>query len=147
MHQGHCQCKRVCYEFDGSPLTCYACHCTDCQSSTGSAFTLSMIVNQSDVSVIKGDVAVASFTHNGAEIERHCCANCGSALWFAGKEYPGILALKPGAFDDASWFAPIAHLWVRSKQPWLVLDSSIRQYEKQPEMAELFGLWASLNTE
>ena len=147
MHQGHCHCKSVCYEFGGSPLTCYACHCTDCQSSTGSAFTLSMIVNQSDVSIVEGSVAVDGFTHNGAEIERHHCEKCGSVLWFAGKEYPGILALKPGTFDDTSWFSPIAHLWVRSKQPWLMLDSSIKQFEKQPEMSELFGLWKSLNRE
>jgi len=58
MHLGSCECKSIQYKFSGEPLTCYACHCTDCQTSSGSAFGLSMIVNDKDIEIVKGKVAI-----------------------------------------------------------------------------------------
>ena len=141
MYQGGCDCKSVRFQFSGEPLTCYACHCTDCQTSSGSAFTLSMIVNSDDVEVVEGELAVNYLNNNGTEVKRHHCAQCGTALWFSADEYPNIYALKPGTFDDTKWLKPIAHLWVRSAQPWVILDANSKKYEKQPEMSELFELW------
>jgi len=143
MYSGGCECKSVRYQFKGEPLTCYACHCTDCQTSSGSAFGLSMIVNDKDVEVTEGEISVNTIDTNGIKVQKHYCAQCGTSFWFSADEYPNIMALKPGTFDDTSWFEPIAHLWVRSAQPWVILDKSISQYEKQPEISELIGLWAN----
>jgi len=143
MYLGSCECKSIGYQYNGEPLTCYACHCTDCQTSSGSAFGLSMIVNDKDFEVTKGTVATNTNDVNGTKVEKHYCVHCGTSLWFSAKEYPGILAIKPGTFEDTSWFKPIAHLWVRSAQPWVILDKDTRQYQKQPEMSELIELWAS----
>lgn len=141
MQQGGCDCGSVRYQLSGEPLTCYACHCTDCQTISGSAFTLSMMVNQDDVEILKGELAVNYLDNNGVEVKRHHCDKCGTALWYSADEYPGILALKPGTFDDTKWFSPIAHLWVRSAQPWMTFDPEVKQYQKQPEMTELVELW------
>lgn len=141
MHQGGCGCHSVRYQLTGEPLTCYACHCTDCQTSSGSAFTLAMIVNSDDVDVVEGELAINIQDTNGVEVKRHHCAQCGTALWYSADIYPNILALKPGTFDDTRWFRPIAHLWLRSAQPWVVLDEESSKYQKQPKMLELFSLW------
>ena len=141
MYQGGCQCSQVRYQFNGKPLTCYACHCTECQTSSGSAFTLSMLLNRKDIEIIQGKVAVNRFDHNGTIIERHHCGNCGTAFWYGSDEHPDIIAFKPGTFDDTKWFKPIAHLWLRSAQPLVTLDASTAQYQKQPEMRELIKLW------
>lgn len=142
MYPGGCECNNVRYQLTGEPLTCYTCHCTDCQTSSGSAFGLSMIVHSQDIEVTEGDLASNSLDQNGMKVQRHHCGRCGTALWFTADEYPGIMALKPGTLDDTTWFKPIAHLWVRSAQPWVTLDASTPQYEKQPEMSELMELWA-----
>jgi len=142
MYLGGCECKSVRYKFSGKPLTCYACHCTDCQTSSGSAFGLSMIVNDKDIEVVQGKVAKKTLDYNGIKVQRHHCAQCGTPFWFSADEYPNIVALKPGTFDDTSWFRPIAHIWVRSAQSWIILDKSTPQYEKQPEISELMELWA-----
>ncbi len=141
MHHGNCQCKSVAYKFTGEPLTCYTCHCTDCQTSTGSAFTMSMIVNRSDLTIVSGAVAENVFLHNGTEVKRHHCKNCGSALWFSSDAAPEICALKPGTFKDTSWLKPVAHLWLRSAQPWVTLDDDAARYQTQPEIEELIELW------
>jgi len=143
MYLGGCECKSLRYKFSGTPLTCYACHCTDCQTSSGSAFALSMLVNEKDIEIIEGDVAINTVDYNGTIVKRHYCSQCGIPFWFSANIYPNIVALKPGTFDDTSWFTPIAHLWVRSAQPWVILDNSISQYEKQPKISELMDLWAS----
>ncbi len=143
MYSGNCECKAVGYQFNGEPLTCYTCHCTDCQTSSGSAFGLSMIVNENDLKIIQGELSISTVDYNGIKVQRHHCKQCGTTLWLSADEYPDIVALKPGTFDDTKWFKPIAHLWTRSAQPWVSLDASIPQYEKQPEFTELFNLWAT----
>jgi len=40
---GHCLCGNVRHRVDLEPLMVYACHCTECQRRTGSAFAISMI--------------------------------------------------------------------------------------------------------
>ena len=142
MYSGHCECKSVRYQYTGEPLTCYACHCTDCQTSSGSAFTLSMIVNRKDIEVTEGELSINVIDYNGTKVQRHHCGQCGTALWFSADEYPDMVALKPGTFEDTTWFKPIAHLWLRSAQPWVTLDKTTIQYEKQPEISELIELWS-----
>ena len=36
--EGGCSCGQVRYQITQKPLFTHACHCTDCQRSTGSAF-------------------------------------------------------------------------------------------------------------
>lgn len=146
MQKGSCECKAITYKLEGEPLTCYTCHCTDCQTTSGSAFGLSMIVNENDLSLVQGQLSVGDLVYNGVNVKRHHCESCGVTLWFSANTYPGIVALKPGTFSDTKWFRPIAHLWTRSAQPWVVLDSEIPQYEKQPEMSELIDLWSNRKT-
>ena len=143
MHLGSCECKAIQYKYTSEPLTCYACHCTDCQTSSGSAFGLSMIVNDKDIEIVKGEVATNTIDVNGTKVQKHHCSQCGTPFWFSADEHPGIVALKPGTFEDTSWFKPVAHLWVGSAQSWVTLDSSTPQYEKQPEISELIEIWSS----
>jgi hypothetical protein len=146
MRTGRCECGAVRYAYHGEPLTCYACHCTDCQAASGSAFTLSMIVKQKDLVITDGEVSVQTFVKNGTEVKRHHCEQCGTAFWYAADSIPELCALKPGTLDDKTWFWPIAHLWLRSTQPWVSLDPSIRRYDKQPSMRELVDLWSRRNS-
>ena len=146
-HTASCQCGATGYQLRGEPLTCYTCHCTDCQSESGGACTISMIVDRDAVEVTRGEVAVNHYEHKGEAMNRHHCAACGSALWFTADSFPAFRALKAGAFEDHSWYQPVAHLWLRSAQPWLALSGSGVQYQTQPEMGELFSLWTDQQAE
>ena len=48
---GACQCGAVTYSFKGEPLFTYACHCTNCQKRTGSAFSLGTMVGVEGLNV------------------------------------------------------------------------------------------------
>lgn len=145
MRTGRCQCGKLRYQFQGLPLTCYACHCTDCQSASGSAFTLSMIVNNEDVNITQGDIAINSFEHKGNLLNRYHCEQCGAGIWYRADSIPGISALKPGTLDETDWFKPVAHVWTQSALPWVTFDDNTPRYEQQPEMSELLVLWEQQN--
>ena len=42
---GKCSCGQVSYELSEAPLFTHACHCVDCQCSTGSAFVIHTLTN------------------------------------------------------------------------------------------------------
>ena len=77
MREGGCGCGDIRYQFTCEPLSCYACHCTDCQTRSGAAFTLSAIIPLAEVSVTRGDpgvwqLEIADFRY---------CMRCGVKLW------------------------------------------------------------------
>ena len=50
MHiDGQCHCGRVTYEAEIDPAKVSICHCTDCQSLTGSPYRVTVICSASDV--------------------------------------------------------------------------------------------------
>ena len=60
---GGCLCGAIRYLFSGDPLTLYACHCTDCQVSTGSAFVLSMPAARESIELLQGTPEFVEIYH------------------------------------------------------------------------------------
>lgn len=137
---GGCACGAVRYKVLAKPISVHACHCTDCQTLSGSAFGLSMVLNRSDIEVTQGEVQINDFTASKNRMHRHHCATCGVAIWFSSPGYEGIIAIKPGTLDDTSGLRPIAHMWYRSAQPWLVIVDDVPVYQEQPSFDELIEL-------
>jgi Glutathione-dependent formaldehyde-activating enzyme len=65
--KGGCACGAVRYEIAAPPLAIYACHCTDCQRRTGTAFALNMPVRTSSLRIVTGTPkGLRSASSNGA---------------------------------------------------------------------------------
>ena len=65
---------------DAFPLGLYACHCTDCQRQSVSAFAMTMPVAISAFDHIRCAKSVA--TNNGdAQVTAWICADCGVRLY------------------------------------------------------------------
>ena len=141
-YHGRCLCGAICFRVTVEPVTVYACHCTDCQRRTGSAFALSMIVRRSGVEVLQGTVAKYSAAlPDGRTKSGSICAACGTRLWGEPKNSPFVV-VQPGTLEQPTGLAPIAHQWVRSAQPWFVFPAGVKIYETQPDdPAEKVSLW------
>jgi hypothetical protein len=61
-YPGRCLCGAVRYRVTEEPLTLYACHCTDCQKRSGSAFGLSMWVRRAAIEATRGEAASLTTT-------------------------------------------------------------------------------------
>jgi hypothetical protein len=130
MRQGGCACGAVRYEFQGDPLFTHACHCTDCQRLTGGAFGVSMIIEESQLRLTKGQpVSGELIADSGNTKKVYFCGGCGSSLWNESSSRPGALTLKPGTLDDTDRVKPEAHIWTRSKQPWVQIAADTPAYE------------------
>jgi hypothetical protein len=128
--QGGCSCGQVRYELASPALFTHACHCLDCQSTTGSAFLINMLVDQRDLRVT-GDTAPTSLpTASGAGRDVHACATCGTQLWTRYHVAPAnIFHLRAGTLDDTSAIRPAAHVFIRTKQTWLTLPAGAPTFE------------------
>ncbi len=133
---GGCQCGAVRYEITGPPRIVYVCHCTECQTQSGSAFAMAAVIPKDDFRIVKGEPGMYPRPISGSRImECWFCRDCGTRLYHVpgGAAYPNR-NIKPGTLDDASWVVPTAHFWTRSAQPWVVFPEGVTRHETQPEV-------------
>jgi hypothetical protein len=131
-HEGGCHCGAVRYAFGEAPEFTFYCHCNDCQKTTGSPFSIELMLRDETFSitgelgtyVVEGD--------SGKPVTRSFCAKCGSGVYLECASDPGYVFVKVGTLDDASWVEPQMHIYTASKQPWLELADDLPAYEKAP---------------
>jgi len=142
-YTGRCFCEAVQYRITEEPLTFYACHCTDCQKRSGSAFGLSMWVNRSAIEVTHGHAALQiSSGHDDRLRHGRVCIQCNTRLWSEPENQPQLAVVRPGTLDDTSWLRPVAHVWTKSAQPWFEFPEGVVRYATQPDnLMELMQLW------
>ena len=132
-HQtGGCQCGAIRYTLTARPQVVYCCHCTECQHQSSSAFGISVRVSRTALS-IEGETA--KFTKASGDKLTICefCADCGSRLFHNRPAYEDKLNIKGGTFDDTSWLKPAGHIWLKSKQAWLLIPEDGLHYQGQPD--------------
>jgi hypothetical protein len=132
---GGCQCGAVRYEITGPPKVVYACHCTECQRQSGSAFAMAAVIPQENFRITKGTPEMfARKTSPTKSMECWFCSACGTRLYHlpGGGAYPNR-NVKPGTLDDASWLVPAIHFWTRSAQKWVIIPEDAVRHETQPE--------------
>jgi hypothetical protein len=130
---GGCQCGAVRYEITQTPIIVYTCHCTDCQRMTSSAFSLGCVLPDGAFRLVQGEPkGVQRTTGSGRVSTRWVCPECG--VWVCTAPRPGstVRNVRGGTLDDTSWLRPTAHIWTRSKQPWLPIPEGDRKFETQP---------------
>ena len=131
---GGCLCGSVRYASDAEPALVAACHCPTCQKNTGSAFSLNLAVPTDSVT-ITGESLATYEDRTGASgnpFFRTFCSRCGSPISGSGAAYSGLVFIKAGTLDDASWVKPGVHRWCSSKQPWVVIEDGVAQVPANP---------------
>jgi hypothetical protein len=134
---GGCHCGTLRYTVTQKPLAVYACHCTDCQSLSGSAFGIGVIVPAPAFTLTGSPRLVQRVLGSGKIGNRWICPDCG--VWICGGSRLDIVSpgemrvVRGGTLDDTSWLMPTTHYWTRSAQPWIVFpEDGVTIYETQP---------------
>ena len=132
-HTGGCQCGAVRYEVTGEPKMLVACHCTDCQRQSGSAFGETMVVDEANFRLTQGEVKTfESISAAGRGKLGAFCPDCGTRLYHKPEWRQGSVSVKPGTLDETKWLKPTVHLWTSSKQDWVVIPDDVKAFETQP---------------
>jgi hypothetical protein len=127
IYQGGCLCGAVRYRVSASPINERICHCHLCQKAIGATFNARLLFRAEDVT-IEGQV---DYVHTSPDLRRGFCPRCGTTL-FSNRLSAAALGVTAGSLDDPALFKPQMHIYVASKQPWLVIDDSLPQFEGPP---------------
>lgn len=135
LREGGCGCGKVRYRLTDDPIVVHCCHCRSCQRETGASFALNAVIEANRVELL-GDaperIDTPSESGRGQPIFR--CPDCKVAVW---SHYGGAGEkanfIRVGTLDDPDSCPPDAHIFTRSKQPWVVL----------PEGSESFTIFYS----
>ncbi len=122
---GGCQCGSIRYRINDEARMLYACHCKDCQKQSASAFGLSLIVDVSAIEFTRGREQLRFWDTRGGDggIKRCAfCPHCGSRIFHGSDDESAPISIKGGTLDETDWLHPVAHIWLRSAQPWIQID-------------------------
>jgi len=132
--QGGCACGPVRYELTAPPFALFACHCADCQTMTGSAFSLAMPIAPDTLRITKGALKTwVRVAASGREIPQYVCGECGVRIYTAPPGPVATLTLRPGTLDDTRWLRPSAAFWIASAQPHVAFDADMLVFDTQPD--------------
>jgi len=140
---GGCRCGAVRYvlALHNLPPT-YACHCTDCQTWSGSAFSQQAVVLE-DAIEATGPITVFELSSpSGRTSRQRMCAVCHTRIFNTNSARPGVAVVRAGTLDRSNELRVTAHIWTRSKQPWLDLADGAPSWSEAPppeDMAKALG--------
>ena len=134
---GGCRCGQVRYalSIDTLPLS-YACHCLDCQTWTGVAFSQSCIL-PSDALTVTGETVVYELEGTSGRVSRQrICPTCHTRVYNTNSGH-GFAVLRAGTLDRSNELDCVAHIWTCRKQTWLAIAPGIPTWPEAPAMNEL----------
>lgn len=129
---GGCHCGAVRYRCAGEPEGVFFCHCLDCQRTSGSAFSMEVMV-QRDAFDVEGELTRYEITtETGDQVTRCHCPTCGSGIYLDAKSDPVHLFVKVGSLDDPGAVTPQMHIFTKYRQSWLEINDGLPQFSEFP---------------
>ena len=131
---GACSCGSIRIEGEADPDTVSVCHCTDCQTASGSAFRVSMPV-KGDVFKVSGKptIYIKTTAESGNPRAQAFCPTCGAALYSTtpGEGQQAMYIVRVGILRQRDQLTPKRQIWWRSARDWVSGLDGIRKLEKQ----------------
>jgi hypothetical protein len=131
---GRCHCGYVTYEAEIDPDKNLICHCTDCQTLSGSAFRVNAYTREGAFKLLSGKLKIyVKTSESGNERPQSFCPECGTPIYAtAAGVGPKVYAIRIGSIRQRDQLVPNVQVWSRSAQPWIDHTGSMRKIDKQP---------------
>ncbi len=129
---GSCLCGSVSIAADTEIKMAMNCHCTDCQSVTGSVHGTMVFVEEAAVQVT-GETS--SFDHpadSGNTLTKIFCPKCGSQMMGKNSGRAGVLGLRAGIIDQKELIKPGANIYCDSAVPSTAMDPDLKAFPQMP---------------
>lgn len=128
---GGCHCGNIRYTATVDPEKVGICHCTDCQTLSGTAFRVSVPVRKADF-MLNGTIKVYVKTaESGAKRAQGFCPECGTPIYATAAENPQVYNIRLGTARQRDELRPKAQGWCRSAREWVNDLVSIPRFAKQ----------------
>jgi hypothetical protein len=131
---GGCLCGNITYRADIEPSRVVICHCTDCQTQSGTTFRTIVGISGEKFHLTSGDLKFYERTgDSGARRMLSFCPECGTSIYGAPPEgETGGMSLRVGTIRQRDELAPVIQVWCRSAQPWLSKLGDVPRVDTQP---------------
>jgi hypothetical protein len=117
---GRCHCEAIRYEAEIDPQKVSICHCTDCQTLTGSVYRVSVPVAAGDFALLSGNPKIYVKTaQSGNKRAQAFCRECGTPIYAADAENPRYFALRVGTLTQRAELPAKLQIWCQSALPWI----------------------------
>jgi hypothetical protein len=130
--EGGCHCGKITYEAEINPEKVSICHCTDCQTGSGSAYRTNVQTERSTFKLLTGEPRIYIKTaESGNKRAQGFCADCGTPLFSTTETNREVYGLRLGSIRQRSELRPRSQGWYRSAQPWAQDISTLPQFPEQ----------------
>jgi hypothetical protein len=131
---GACTCGAINIEGEADPEKTQVCHCTDCQTGTGSAFRVSTPVPGATFRMTGQPTNYVKTTaESGNPRVQAFCPQCGSSIYSTtpGDGVQASYMVRVGILRQRDQLLPQRQNWFRSARSWVTDLAAIPKNEKQ----------------
>jgi len=131
---GACACGAIRIEAEADAERTQVCHCTDCQTATGTAFRVSLPVAGETLKVNgQPKTYIKTTAESGRPRVQAFCGQCGTPLYSTspGDGVQPFYVLRVGVLRQRDQLTPRRQIWWRSSRPWVAQLEALPKHEKQ----------------
>jgi hypothetical protein len=130
---GRCHCGAVRFEAEIDPADVSICHCTDCQTLTGSPFRVTVLTARANIHLSGAPPKVYTKTgESGRKRRQYFCPDCGTPLFTAGeRDDAAVWGIRWGSIRQRQELAPRRQIWCRSEVSWLETVGRLPRHETE----------------
>ena len=131
---GSCHCGAIKIEGEADPEKVGICHCTDCQTGTGSAFRVSVPVDGDKFKMTGTPTSYLKTTaDSGRPRVQAFCPKCGAPIYSTtpGEGQQASYIVRVGILAQRDQLTPKRQNWFRSARPWVTGMDAIHKNQKQ----------------
>ena len=129
---GGCHCSKIAYEAEIDAEKVGICHCTDCQTLTGTAFRTVVPTVPGSFALKRGQPKhYIKTADSGTRRVQAFCADCGTPIYAANADGPPNPSLRVGSITERAQLRPRRQIWCRSALPWAMDISAVPKFDGQ----------------
>jgi len=130
--EGNCHCGKIAFEAEVDPNTVRICHCTDCQTLTGSAYRANVPAPAKTFVQLRGEPRIYVKTADSGARRAHAfCPDCGTPIYATALTNPTSYSLRIGTIKQRAELRPSRQIWCRSVLPWSMDLTGIEKLDRQ----------------
>jgi hypothetical protein len=130
--EGGCHCGNIAYTAEVDPEKVGICHCTDCQTLSGSAFRTSVPAPKDAFHIQQGQPKIYVKTaESGTKRAQAFCPECGTSIYSSAVSDPQVFNIRVGTTRQRTELRPKSQGWCRSRLDWVTNLEALPQFAKQ----------------
>jgi hypothetical protein len=139
--EGGCRCGRIRYRLTADHLpNAYACHCRDCQTWSGSAFSVQFILPEERLEVTGEPQLYESTSPESGRISRQrACPVCFTRVYNTNSARPGFAVVRAGTLDRSDELKVVAHIWTKRKMGGIVIPLDVPSWPEGAPQADFIA--------